>query len=175
MKLGKDEAAAVATTSEEVKRASAAAKRELAKQKKLEQDLAGDIWYQTTKIVVPAWFGFGDVEEGIKLNQTFTAAGLLALVAVGQASRDERETSTRSACEVSMQIKLRSSVFDREEARRLAYCGFSELRQLKLVRQVTKPTKKFPYPYYVLSVKGIKWYELLERSAGCSVKSGVGR
>jgi hypothetical protein len=168
MKSAKVELAAVAAAEAQAKKAVAAAKRKTAQERKRERELAKDIWYQTTKVVVPAWFGQCDVEGGFKLGKTFTAAGLLALVCVGKAAREKSDFSSGHACEVMMQMNLRPSGFDRQEARDLAAEGFFELRTLKLVRQVKKPTDTFPYPYFMLSAKGQKWYDLIEKSAGCA-------
>lgn len=84
-----------------------------------------DIWYQTTKVVVPARFGNSDVQGGFKLSKHFTAAGLLALVHVGKEERQKSDVHSRSACEVGMQMALRPSGFDRQEARELDATGFS--------------------------------------------------
>lgn len=125
------------------------------------------------KLFVPAWFGQCDVRKGIKLGETFTAAGVLALVAVGQAARAKSELSTGAACEVGKQMKLRPSGFDRQGARELATRGFSELRQLKLARAFKTTSGKIgdykpELEYFVLSAKGTKWFELIELSAGCA-------
>ena len=168
MKSSKAEAAAVAAAELEAKKALAEAKREAAAKRKRERELAKDIWYQTTKVVVPAWFGNCDVADGLKLAKTFSPAALLALVHVGKAGRDTSETSSRSACEVSMQMALRPSGFDRQESRELAEAGFYELGVLKLLKKVKDGTDTFPYNYYVLSAKGQKWFDLIERVAGCA-------
>jgi len=170
MKSSKSELAAVATTALTVEEAAKAreAKREATRLRKRAQELANDVWAQTTKIVVPAWFGQNGAREGLALSREFSPAGLLALVAVGQAGRNKSEGSTGSECEVGMQIKLRPSGFDRQEARDLATVGFLELRKLKFIKQVKKPSDNFPYAYYVLTVKGKKWYELIEKSSGCA-------
>lgn len=122
---------------------------------------------------MPAWFGQCSVARGIKLGETFTAAGLLALVCVGQAERRQAEGESGMACEVSMQMLLRRSMFDRREAKELAAVGFNQLRKHRLVRQVKKPTHRFAYGYFVLSAKGRQWYELIERCAGCAPEAGV--
>lgn len=168
MKSTKVEAAALAAAEVEAKKATVAAKREAASVRKRERELAKDIWHQTTKIVVPAWFGNCDVDGGFKLGKTFTVAGLLALVSVGKQWRSTSETSSRTQCEVGLQMDLRPSGFGREEARGLARRGFLELKNHKLVRLVKKPTDSFPYGYYTLSAKGRKWFELIEESAGCT-------
>jgi hypothetical protein len=74
-----------------------------------------------------------------------------------------------------MQMKLRPSGFDRQEARELAERGFRELRQQKLVRAFKKASANANFEQYepqledyVLSAKGTKWFELIERSAGCA-------
>lgn len=165
MKTSKAEAAAIAAAEVEAKQE---AKRKAARERKRERELAKDIWYQTTKIVVPAWFGNCDVDDGLKLTRTFTPAGLLALVSVGKAGREKSELSSGSQCEVGMQMALRDSRFDRQEARTLAAVGFRELSALKLVKKVKNATDSFPYNWYVLSAKGQKWFDLIERSAYCA-------
>lgn len=170
MKSSKSELAAVRATvltAEEAAREKEA-KREATRLRKRAQELAKDVWVQTTKVVVPAWFGQNGVQEGLALSKAFSPAGLLALVAVGQAGRKKSELSTGSECEVGMQMKLRPSGFDREEASDLAAVGFSELQKFKFIKQVKKPSDDFPYAYYVLTVKGKKWYELIEKSTGCA-------
>lgn len=177
MKSSKAEIAAVAAAEVEGRKLTkkvAAKKKVVAKrrpsawERKRERELAKDIWHQTTKVVVPAWFGNNDVRGGFKLGKHFTAAGLLALVCVGKAGRNKSETNSGSECEVGMQMALRPSGFDRQEARELAQTGFVELRALKLVKMVKRATDSFPYGYYVLSAKGQKWYDLIEKSAGCA-------
>lgn len=172
MKSTKTEIAAVAAADQAAQSALAAAKREASQQRKLERERSKDIWYQTTKIVVPAWFGHHDVTRGLRLGETFTAAGLLALVCVGKAEREHVGKGKGSACEVTMQMLLRRSMFDRQEAYELALVGFRQLRLHKLVRQVKKPTDRFAYGYFALSAKGRRWYELIESSAGCAPDSG---
>jgi hypothetical protein len=168
LKSSKAEVAAVAAAGVKAKKVLAAASRLTKQERKRQRELAKDIWYQTTKVVVPAWFGNNDVQGGFKLGKHFTAAGLLALVCVGKAGRRKSDTDAGSECEVGMQMNLRPSGFDREEARELAATGFSELGELKLVKRVRKATEDFPYAYYVLSAKGQKWYDLIEKSAGCA-------
>lgn len=174
MKQGKKGKVAPVAVQEEVKDAAAQKKRK-AESRKRELRESKDIWHEATKIIVPAWFGQCDARKGIKLGETFTAAGVLALVAVGQVARERRELSTGAECEVGMQMKLRPSGFDRQEARELAERGFQELRQLRLVRAFKKASAnaklgdyKPQLEYYVLSAKGTKWFELIERSAGCA-------
>lgn len=167
MKSSKAELAAVAAANIKARKVVAAAKRPTRQERERERELARDIWHQTAKVVVPAWFGNNDVRGGFKLAKHFTAAGLLALVHVGQVGRRKSDTDTGSTCEVGMQMALRPSGFNRQEARELAATGFFELRALKLVKKVKKATESFPYGYYVLNAKGQKWYELIEKSAGC--------
>lgn len=173
MKSTKTEIAAVAAADQEARSALASARREAAQQRKLERERAKDVWYQTTKIVVPAWFGQYDVPRGLKLSETFTVAGLLALVCVGKAEREHVGEGKGTACEITMQLLLRRSMFDRQEACELASVGFRQLRLHKLVRQVKKPNDDFAYGYYVLSAKGRRWYELIESSAGCAPDRGL--
>jgi hypothetical protein len=170
MKATKSELAAVSAAAIPTKTSedALAEKREAARIRKRAKEGAKNVWLQVTKIVVPAWFGQNDVIDGLRLSREFSPAALLALIAVGQAARKTSELSSGTECEVGMQIKLRPSGFDRQEARDLAQIGFSELKKLKLIKQVKKPTIDFPYAYYVLSVKGKKWYELIENSAGCA-------
>jgi len=175
MKLDKKEQAALMAANEDAKTALSEKKRKAAELRKREKIESKDVWHQATKILVPAWFGQCDVRKGIKLGETFTAAGVLALVSVGQAAREKSEVSTGAQCEVGMQMKLRPSGFDRQEARELSERGFRELRQQKLIRAVKKAsasTELGDYQpqleYYVLSAKGTKWFELIERSAGCA-------
>lgn len=124
MKSKKVQIVAVAAANAEAKKAVAAATRTTAQDRKKERELAKDIWQQTTKVVVPAWFGQCAVEEGFKLGKTFAAPGLLALVCIGKAAREKSALNIVSACEVSMQIDLRPSGFDRGESRDLARAGF---------------------------------------------------
>lgn len=168
MKSSKAELTAVAAAEQEAKKAVTKAKkpRETAAERKRREEMAKDLWHQTTKIVVPAWFGNCSVEEGLKLGETFTAAGLLALVSVGTNKGDA--STNFGSCEVSMQMSLRPSGFDRQEARDLAAKGFHELRMHKLVKMVKKARPNFDYPQYQLSKKGQKWFDLLEKSAGCA-------
>lgn len=175
MKLEKNEAVALMASNEASKTAMTEKKRKAAEQRKREKREAKDVWHQATKILVPAWFGQCDVRKGFKLGETFTAAGVLALVSVGQAAREKDALSTGAQCEVGMQMKLRPSGFDRQEACELAERGFRELRQHKLVRAVKKAPISTAFEdfkpqldYYMLSVKGNKWFELIERSAGCA-------
>lgn len=140
--------------------------RRTAADRKREAEAQKDLWLQTTKIVVPAWFGNCSVKAGFALSQKFTPAGLLAMVSVGTTNGDE--STNFGSCEVSMQMKLRPSGFDRQEARDLANRGFQELVSNKLVKQVKKATPEFPYARYQLSAKGKKWFDLLNRSAGCT-------
>lgn len=175
MKLDKKEQAALMAANEAAKTAMTEKKRKAAELRKREKIESKDVWHQATKVIVPAWFGQCDVRKGIKLGETFTAAGVLALVAVGQAAREKDELSSGAQCEVGMQMKLRPSGFDRQEARELAERGFRELRQQKLIRAVKKAPASTTFEdfqpqleYYVLSAKGTKWFELIERSAGCS-------
>jgi hypothetical protein len=65
-------------------------------------------------------------------------------------------------------MNLRPSGFDRQEARDLAAGGFFELKAFKLIKQVKNPTESYPYGYYVLTVSGLKLFELIEKSAGCA-------
>lgn len=172
MKSSKTELAAVAAADARAKKPVAAKVRLTAQERNRQQELARDVWYQTTKVVVPAWFGNHDVQGGLELGKRFTAAGLLALVCVGKAGRQQSDTHSGRECEVGMQMALRPSGFDRQEARELAKAGFLELCALKLVKRVKKATESFPYGYYVLSAKGQKWYDLLEKSAGCAPAAG---
>ena len=160
--------AAVAVADAEAKKALAYAKRLAAENRKHEAEQRTDLWYQTTKIVVPVWFGNCGVEEGFELGETFTAPGLLALVCVGQAKTGSDASVGHGACEVSMQMKLRPSGFDRQEARDLASEGFAQLQVHKLVKVAKKATLQFEYPYFNLTKKGQQWFDLLERSAGCT-------
>lgn len=175
MKLDKKEAAALMASNEASKTAMTETKRQAAEQRKREKRDSKDVWHQATKILVPAWFGQCDVRKGIKLGETFTAAGVLALVSVGQSAREKNELSTGAQCEVGMQMMLRPSGFDRQEARELAARGFRELRQQKLIRTFKKSSASAKFEdyepqleNYVLSAKGTKWFELIERSAGCA-------
>ncbi len=179
MKVSKAENAAVSAAEELAKKAQAELKRLEAKIRKLERRLESstDVWHQATKILVPAWFGQNSVEKGFKLGETFSAAGVLALVAIGKTCRESEDSSNRRECEVGMQMRLRPSGFDREEARDLAQRGFSELRLHKLIRphkrtrnlaQEIEVMSKPQLEYFVLSAKGQKWFDLIERSAGCA-------
>jgi hypothetical protein len=162
------EAVAAATLTEDAATEAREAKKEAARRRKRERELAKDLWYQTTKIVVPTWFGVPDVDEGLRLMKTFTPAGLLALVAVGQAARDAGGKSDAGECQVGMEMRLRPSGFDREEARELAEAGFSELRQHKLIKQAKTPSERPQLTMYLLSKKGQELYNFLEKTAGCA-------
>lgn len=175
MKLDKKEQAALIAANEDAKSALTEKKRKAAELRKREKIESKDVWHQATKVIVPAWFGQCNVRKGVKLGETFTAAGVLALVSVGQSAREKNELSTGAQSEVGMQMKLRPSGFDRQEARELAERGFSELRQHKLVRAFKKSSASAELgdyqpqlEQYVLSAKGTKWFELIERSAGCA-------
>lgn len=189
MKLGKEEHAAIAVASADAKKTAAKIKRLEATIRKLEleQKDAKDVWHQATKIIVPTWFGQNDVIDGLALGESFTAAGALALVAVGQACRESDEVN-QGTSEVGMQMKLRPSGFDRQEARRLAERGFIELRQHRLIRlrtrrrskaetlgELLEELDKTSLETYVLSAKGEKWFSLIERSAGCAKEPARGK
>lgn len=173
MKSSKAELEAVVAASGTVDATAEAlqAKREAARRRKRERELANDLWYQTTKIVVPTWFGVADADEGLRLMRTFTPAGLLALVAVGQTAREAREPSGVPECQVGMELRLRPSGFDRDEARELAEAGFSELRRHKLIKLAKKPSEDLRSTQYVLSKKGQELYDFLAKTAGCAPES----
>lgn len=163
---------AVAAAEEEAKKALTKAKkpRKTAAERKREEEQRRDLWLQVTKIIVPAWFGNCSVKQGLKLGETFTAAGVLALVSVGLRARAAKGNSQGHECEVGMQMRSRPNGFDRQEARDLAQEGFRELRAHKLVKMTEPPTDQFPYAYYKLTAKGQKWFDLIERSAGCAAQ-----
>lgn len=179
MKSSQPEAAAVAAAVAKAEATSAAAKNakklatpssmsngRTAAERRRKKELATNLWHQTTKIVVPAWFGNCGVKQGFVLGETFTAAGLLALVCVGRAKTESDASTGYGASEVSMQIALRPSGFDRQEAREMAELGFIELHVHKLIKQVKKTTNGFDC--YGLTKKGQKWFDTIERSAGCA-------
>ncbi len=145
------EAVAAATLTEDAAAEAREAKKEAARRRKRERELAKDLWYQTTKIVVPTWFGVPDVDEGLRLMKTFTPAGLLALVAVGQTAREAGGVRSPAECQLGMEIRLRPSGFDRSEAQELAEAGFSELRRHKLIKLSKKPSNNLRSTEYVLS------------------------
>jgi len=170
VKSSKTEIAAVEAAEKKAIAAVTKAKkpRKTAAERKREEEQRRDLWLQVTKVIVPAWFGNCSVRQGFKLGQTFTAAGVLALVSVGLAARRNSHEGKGHECEVGMQMRSRPNGFDRQEARDLAQVGFAELRAHKLVKLSQPASDEFPYAYYKLTPKGQKWFDLLERSAGCA-------
>lgn len=173
MKVSKEEVSAVAAAETQAKKAITKAKkpRKTAAERKREEEQRRDLWLQATKIIVPAWFGNCSVSQGFKLGNTFTAAGVLALVSVGLAGRSKSHEGKGHECEVGMQMRSRPNGFDRQEARDLAARGFAELRHHKLVKLSMKNEEQPQLQYYKLTAKGQKWFDLLERSAGCAAQS----
>ncbi len=165
------EAVVAAALTEDAAAEAREAKKEAARRRKRERELAKDLWYQTTKIVVPTWFGVPDVDEGLRLMKTFTPAGLLALVAVGQTAREAGGVRSPAECQVGMEMRLRPSGFDRAEAQELAEAGFSELRRHKLIKQAKSSIEDHRLTTYVLSKKGQELYNFLEKTAGCALDS----
>lgn len=169
MKSSKSEIAAVAAADKQAKKAVAAAKkpRETKSERERREAQARDVWMQTTKIIVPIWFGSCSAMQGMKLSQQFGPAGALALAYVG---KHWRAGNTEGSISFSMELTLRGHGFDRREARELADLGFIEAYTLKLLKRLKKKPGE-ELDRFTLTAKGEKWFTLLEKSSGCAPKT----
>lgn len=166
MKTSKAEVAAVAAAEQAAQKAVTKAKapRKAKAEREREEQQARDVWMQTTKVVVPLWFGNCSAMQGMKLSQKFGPAGALALTYIGKQWRRGTKEGTSP---IEMELTLRMHGFDRKEAREVSEVGFIEAHQQKLLKQVKRPTTD-SLGSFTLSEKGQKWFTLLERSAGCA-------
>lgn len=136
--------------------------REVAKKRKTQDKF----WSDATKILVPAYWGNNGVKKGLELAKSLSPAGVLALILVGiRSDNGPAKEGDRGSCEVSMQMSLQPSGFDRQEARELAERGFADIRALGLLKRTALARAEFPYECYLLSAKGMKAYGTIRRSA----------
>lgn len=150
----KPKLAADATTKSAAREAEKATEK-AAKKTRDERDL---IAYETTKFLVPMWFGQSSVEKSLRKQLAPEAALCLMLIGSGT---DGQES------EVGMQIRVRPSQFDRQEARLLAMMGTASLKGAKLAKRLTD--KKYEDMEHVLipnvlTAKGQKLYDLVKGS-----------
>lgn len=145
--------------SAEDKRATRAAERMAVAAARKASDEGDRIAYETTKCLVPMWFGMHSVRQGFKKNRSLPPEAALCLMLIGSGAKGESE--------VGMQFRLRPSGFDREEAALLATMGTASLFGAKLAKRV-KPkqgeTTKDVLQLNVLTAKGQKLYELVKQS-----------
>ena len=136
--------------------------REVAKKQKTQDKF----WDDATKILVPAYWGNNGVEKGLELAKSLSPAGVLALILVGiRTDKGPAKEGDRGSCEVSMQMRLRPSGFDRQEACEMAERGFADIRALGLLKRTALARSEFRYESYLLSAKGMKAYGIIRRSA----------
>lgn len=146
--------------SAEEKRAARAAERAAAAAAKKAREEGNLIEYQTTKFLVPMWFGMHSVRQGFKKNCSLPPEAALCLMFIGT-------RGPAGECEVGIQMRLRPSGFDRQEAALLASMGTASLFGAKLAKRVKpKPgdTREDVLQNNVLTAKGQKLYELVKRS-----------
>ena len=157
---------AQALTTADEKKAAAAVERAATLESKKLREQQERFWNDATKILVPAYWGNCDAQDGLALARRLSPAGVLALILLGlRTDEGPAEPGNAGECEVGMQMRLRPSGFDRQEARVLAERGFSDLKELKFLKRTTAPKSDFPYGYYLLSAKGVKAYDIIRRSA----------
>jgi hypothetical protein len=117
--------------------------------------------YEVSKFLVPTWFGQASYEKSIK--KPLSAQAAFCLVAVGASSRD-----TTGECEVGVQIILRPSGFDRQEARDFTEDGFRELRNRKLIvvlsNSAESKERDLQLRLFKLSAEGQRTFDLIQKS-----------
>ncbi len=138
---------------------AAAPKKSAADVKKLQKDYE-QLVYDTTKVIVPLWFGLRSVEKAISGQQMRPEAALCLLI------HGAAVEQTGSSSVVSVQIAIRPCGFSRFEALLMADLGTSSLFGAKLVKYVKKPKDSADNATapIVLTAKGQKLFDLAKGS-----------
>lgn len=140
---------------------TAAEVRARRKTEKAAEELPDRLFYEMTKVIVPAYFGNDDAMTSMKKAKELPPEALLCLSYIG-ANKD------KGACEVAVQMALRGSGFDRQEAQEITLRGYNKLQKQEMI-SVIKTNENFERDgalrNYVLTEKALEVYNLLERSA----------
>jgi hypothetical protein len=131
------------------------------KREKEEAERPERLFYELTKVIVPAYFGNDDAMTSMKKAKELPPEALLCLTYVGSRKAE-------GGCEVGVQMSLRPSGFDRQEARDVAQRGFDKLKKHEMI-SVIKTNENFDREpqlrNYKLTEKALEVFNLLERSA----------
>ena len=132
-------------------------KEQKAAEKKRLQE-CNELIYLTTSVIVPIWFGHASVSKVFKKTQ-IPPESALCLILIGAAGQGGESV-------VGMEINLRPSGFDRQEAHLLAHMGTMSLLGAKMVKWVKKPKTDEEYRLFnvVLTAKGQAVFDTARRS-----------
>lgn len=117
-----------------------------------------ELIYRTTSVIVPIWFGQDSVSKVFKGRQ-IPSESALCLMLIGASGKGGNSV-------VGVEINLRPSGFDRQEAHLLAHMGTMSLLGAKMVKWVKKPQTDEEYRLFnvVLTAKGQAVFDVAKRS-----------